>query len=285
MAHIKIIKGLPYLYESFRRGGRVCKRCIGRVRPEHLELARAVCEAERMERAERVQARQEAARERQERHRQAGALLGEIDANLLRPLRRHVMQATGERKALVPAERPPQAIAPAERPPRALAIPREEGPLMEAVRGQLVRLAGGAGDTPEDRAARRDLAKELRDKERELAGSDPSAVEAAIAESAALSWFMCRWLQVELNEMVSRGAITAAGEIESREKRIGRAHRQYMDALALLEKIRKPAGNVVVQLASFGPRGKGPRRMTGRESIEVRPVAGGELPPPEDRGA
>jgi hypothetical protein len=73
----------------------------------------------------------------------------------------------------------------------------------------------------------------------ELAGPDPTPAERMLAETAALSWFALRLLEVHyVNGATSEQGFTFA-QSEHSQRRVQRAHRRLMATLKTLATVRR----------------------------------------------
>jgi hypothetical protein len=83
----------------------------------------------------------------------------------------------------------------------------------------------------------------------ELAGPDPTPIEATLAKTAALCWFAMRVAEAQHASYLKAPHVTPDGA-EFRQRRLGHAHRRYLSTLRTLAQVRKLARpSVQVNLA------------------------------------
>ena len=79
------------------------------------------------------------------------------------------------------------------------------------------------------------LARDIRAYADELAGPESPPVERAIAETAAIAWFVCR--RIEVSVQTKKGI--SIGQANYDIRRIDAAHRRHLAALRTLAQVRK----------------------------------------------
>jgi hypothetical protein len=225
--------GKPYLYRSVRRGGKVTSeyRLCG-------PLAVAVAALEARERQAEAAARRA---ERAERDR-----LDDLERVLDRriagaqALARDVLERAGyhqHRRGEWRRRREGSAVAIQQRRKRTV-LEAPDGRIMDRwVDDQLLDLMAGADGEDETRET---LRREIASVAAELAGPDPSPVEAILARSAALAWVFLRWQEVQYAAILPSPEASMA-RVEHRDRRLDRAFRRHLATLKMLAVVRRLA--------------------------------------------
>jgi hypothetical protein len=125
---------------------------------------------------------------------------------------------------------------------------------------RLVDLAAGSAPDVEKRGYKQELLA-FAD---ELAGPDPTPIEATLAKTAALCWFAMRVAEAQHAAYLKAPEVTPAGA-EFRQRRLGHAHRRYLSTLRTLAQVRKLARPMIqvnvarqqVNVAGAAPRALG----------------------------
>jgi hypothetical protein len=115
-------------------------------------------------------------------------------------------------------------------------IPRGHRAMDRLTEDRLVDLAVGGSDAK----TKGEFKLEIIDVAAELAGPDPSPIEASLARTGALCWFTMRAAEAQFAVYMKGKDVTVAGA-EYRQRRINHAHRRYLSTLRTLAQVRKLA--------------------------------------------
>ena len=118
--------------------------------------------------------------------------------------------------------------------------PERERALDQWVVLQLLNRAGG-----KDPTTRRNLHDEIRRYADDLAGPNPSAVERALADSAALSWAAHRVFEATYYNAINTTTGMSLHQSEHAQRRLDRLHRRLIATLRTLAAVRRIPGPTI----------------------------------------
>jgi hypothetical protein len=104
--------------------------------------------------------------------------------------------------------------------------------------GKLIDWVAGKEGNQKTKAS---LKEELCDLAVELAGPSPSPIERMLSETAATSWFACRYYEATFAAAVAGDGGMSLAQSEHAQRRMDRAHRRLLSTLKALAAVRRLA--------------------------------------------